>query len=421
MVFSMIFIIYLFHKNPHTGFSDSLTLINEISEGFNPNTNATNHFLYINFLVLTYQLLSFAEPVTLMTWFSVICSLVSLYIFYRILVLLEFSTIVSLAATTVLAFSFTFWRISEIIEVYAFNNLFFLVFLFLAIKDQKTNSFRYFPIACSVLGLGLLVHIQNILLLPFAALYFIKTFRVKRWRSIYGTLFLLLFASPLFTMPVLYHANSLESVIFGTHYKNEVINFSFSTLQTGALLSTGYLVYNFSIFLLPVVHGFSKCYRLNRELFISLLWILFPFGGFAFRYMVGDNHVFFLPVYLTLGIFFAYGLYHWLEKYRLKKLRLYLPIFPIVWSLTFYTACTWGLYQVPQLQRFNRNTSWKGGLEYYFFPGMRNAKDPLSIAKRWYENDHMDSLDQTDWWNYEKALKYLEKQKKLRKNNHYDK
>lgn len=402
--------VYLVFRSPFVGFNDGLSFLLEAETGFSTDTNATNHFLYINIQHILVSVFSFLSPVVVMTVFSIMCSLGSLIRVYQIGKLFVGPIPVLPIPPMVLALSFTFWQQTEIIEVYAFNNFLFLTTIHLAFKDLVKRSSQYALPVSLLMGLLILTHIQHILFLPFFIYYLIRCQKVDPVKPLLGFGIFAGLSSILFILPLATQNHSLSAVFFDSKFQDEVLGFDFGQLMEGAGKAMLFLMYNFHIFLVFVIHGWYKLYKDRREFFWQHLLILIPYLGFAVKYSVADNHVFFLVPYLILIPPMTMSLMS--LAFKLMPYMSWMVPMMMMMSPMMYMGATMMGKDHPRLATYQTEKAYKGGVKHLLWPGKRSAKDPLALAKEIYEQDP--STDPaTIEWNYETAIKYLKFKGKL--------
>lgn len=99
-------------------------------------TNATNHFLYSNPLAIILPWLPGPLPEQLLI-VNIVFSLLSLWQFYKLAFLLSNSERAALMAMLLQALAFTWWRQTEIVEVYTSGTFLLLCTLNPLIYDLK--------------------------------------------------------------------------------------------------------------------------------------------------------------------------------------------------------------------------------------------------------------------------------------------
>ena len=404
-ILGVIAAVYVWHQSPYASFHDSLGFLYEAMHGFRLTTNATNHFLYINFQHVLLTLFSFADPVRVMTGVSFVSSLIALYILYRLCLQVTQHPFAAVAVLPVLAFSYTWWRQSEIIEVYTFHAIILLFYMLLGMKDVLKGKSEHWVWISLLIGLGCLTHIQHVLSGPFF-LYYLLTGTLS-WKqrglavAIAGGIFSLLLIPPL-----LLDAHPVISIFFESQFRDNVTGFDLYDLFKGTIKSLGFLAYNFHIFLLPMVIGAVQLWKHQRTAFWFLASFILPYYGFGMKYNVNDAYVFFLSSYLPLSVCIAVGIDHLIQK---KKALLYLALpFVLLASPMLYSGVLWTTQQLPTAKIMEQKKEYKGGMKHLFWPGKRYANDPLEMAR---------SLDPADTntveWNLVMALKVLEEMDKV--------
>ncbi|MEY3444194.1 MAG: hypothetical protein RLZZ519_2475 [Bacteroidota bacterium] len=407
LVFAGFAVIYLLNRSPFVGFNDGLTFLDSAANGFDFATNATSHFLYNNLQHVLLKVFFFLPHVWVLTLFSIVCALGTLYFVYRMGRLLVPSPGLALLPVVVLGISFTFWQQSEIIEVYAFNNLLFSGFAFTALKDILFNQRRNYLLLSVLLGLGLLTHIQHILSIPFFLAYLWWRNDLRIAQKILGMLPWMALMSILFILPALTHQHSLRAVFFESKFQDELLGVDFLVMINGLVLGTAMLVYNFQLLLVPIGLGWWQLWKSNRRLMIWLLVLALPYLAFAVKYSVNDNHVFYLCFYIVLVlplVFFA------ANQANLRP-RLLDWLFPIALFLPVaaYAMATMVAPNVGAIARYNTQKAFKGGVVHMLWPGKAWAKDPLEIAWREAHLCQHDPDNRIDEWNFEAAVRYLKR------------
>lgn len=111
--------------------------------------------------------ISFGQtPAFLVGLISVFSSTFGVLIFYLIVHKLTKNFVVSIVSTSILAFSFLFWFYTEIAEVFALNNFFAILLIYLAILLRKRKDLRILLLFFLVLGISLTNHHTIIFIFP---------------------------------------------------------------------------------------------------------------------------------------------------------------------------------------------------------------------------------------------------------------
>lgn len=134
---------------------------------------------YPLFTLLGYLLtrISFGQtPAFLVGLISVFSSTLGLLIFYFTVHKLTKNIIVSLISVSILAFSFLFWFYTEIAEVFALNNFFAILLIFLALSFRKRKDLKTLLVFSFVIGLSLTNHHTIILIFPSLMLIIFSSF-----------------------------------------------------------------------------------------------------------------------------------------------------------------------------------------------------------------------------------------------------
>ena len=399
----IICVFYALNRARFPGFGDSLGFLLFGVKGFDFATNATSHFLYANFNHIAISLFSFINPVTVLTWVSILFSLGCAFILYKGAFLITKNPFISGIVTFLMAFSFTWWRQSIMIEVYAFYCFWVLISLYFMLSDLFQQEDNHVIKVGISLGLGILTHIQAILFLPVFGLYLWQVKKNKKKSIFFSIGGFLLAISPLFLLPIWLKTHSISSVFFDNQYQDAVLSFHFPDLIKGGIRSIGYLFYNFHLFAFFIFHGIWISWKKYQNLFWFGFITIAPIWGFAMRYNVSDNYVFFIIPYFILCISGGISLEEWRKKISDKALKWVLASSMIISPIFYVTA--WQIAeQIPAMQNWAESKEYKGGLEYYLWPGLSNAKDPLEIAEKIYREEIPPI---PDFERYPVAIEYL--------------
>lgn len=404
VVFGGFSLLYLLQRSPYVGFNDGLSFLYAASKGFDLDTNATSHFLYNNLQHVLVWALPFLPDVLVLTLFSVACALGTLGMVYRLGRLLAPSQGAALLPVVALGVSFTFWQQSEVIEVYAFNNLVFTAFLYCAVRDLRAHSRSNYLATSLFLGLGLITHIQHILSLPFFLAYLWGRNDLRWTQRCWGMLPWMSMMSILFFLPAYTGAHAWTAVFFESKFQDALMGVDARSLATGVLMGVGMLLYNFQLALVPMAAGWRHLWRTDRNLVWWMVALGLPYLAFATKYSVRDNHVFYLVVYLLLALPLVHGTGN--EAERRKRIRWMLPA-GFVLPILVYALATLLAPMLPPLQRYDMEKAYKGGVTHLLWPGKAWARDPLEIARRRAQRCEGRPGDKTEEWNYATAVQYL--------------
>jgi hypothetical protein len=258
-----------------------------------------------------------------------------------------------------------------------------------------------------LLGLGLLTHIQHILSLPFFCFHLFWKNELPLPKKIAGLAIILVLASPLFILPLVLGTHSLSAVFIENKFRGDLFGMDFKAIFKGIGMGLGMLLYNF-LFALPFfLKGWGRLWKAEKSKVWVLLLVLLPYFGFAFKYSVNDNHVFFLAGYFVLLLPLSLGL----AGMRLPKLAL--ASMAVLLPVIMYASATFLATRVPKLKEYDEAKAYKGGVMHLFWPGKAWAKDPLALAMDLYERQDSASIALKQEWNYPAAEEYLHLQGKL--------
>lgn len=403
-VFLIIATVYLLTRNPYVDFGDSIGFLYHASKDFDLATNATSHFLYNNFNHVLVILTPFLNPVLTLSMVPVIFSLLTLERLHRIARILTEDHPSSILAVLIMAFGFTWWRQTVIIEVYSFYLFLISQAVLCATRDISEGGNSRILQTALWLGLATLTHIQTLLMGPFFLYYAYVAAQGEFLPVVKGLGLWGLISSLLVVLPLFHHLHPVSAVFFDNHFQQEVLSVAWPSLIKGTLRSIGYWLYNFHVFGLLMVHGLWLGWKYHRKLTILYLLGGIPVWLFAMRYDVTDNYVFFLTPYLFMTALSSLSIRFWWGKIHLKWLKpatlvLFVSLSPAVYFFVWKTA-----EKVPSMQALGESKAYKGGLAYYLWPGRSGSPDPLTLAREIY---HQERLPIEEFDRYPVAIEYL--------------
>lgn len=392
-------LLYALTRSPHPGWGDGMGFLLAASRGFDLNTNATSHFLYNNLNHLALLLFPTGNQVAVLVWLNIAYALGALWQTYHLALLVSRHAFAAALMTLALAAGYTFWRQAVGIEVYACYLLMVSALLRYAVADLVRVSGggkAQLPLLLSLLwGLAVLVHIQAVLLLPALAVWawYVRpnTGQMLMALAIAGGLF-----SVLFLLPLLLHTHDLASVFAEKQFRQHLSGLDIALLFKGLVLSGAFLLYQYHVWLWPVLRGGNALWQTARPVAVFLAAVLVPFWGFASRYGVTDAYVFFLVPYLALVPVGAVGLAALLSPapIALGCRHVGSPALSAqghkwIAALALVPLLAWGGYRLAaeattasgKAADFQAQKTYKGGLAYYLYPGMEAVPDPLPLIR----------------------------------------
>lgn len=412
-VFTFIITLYFFNKSSAISFGDFLGFYSTSELGFELSTNPMSHFLYINSLRLFSLALFWNSHLENCIFFSIIFSVLTLFLLFFTIIQLTRSVNAALFSVLIFGTSFTFWRQTEIIEVYTFFAFFTQCLLFLVLDNRNFNKNK-FIFTWLLWSISLLVHIKAILFLPMLVLY---TYHQKEILNLKNLIIIFSIVFSFFMFLILVHVYIDKGPITGIFYGNTQFLKKATTIDLFIYFkafckSLGYLLYNFHIFLLPILLGIIYVYKTNIRFFLILLSIILPVYGFSMVYDVPDNYVFFIPSYQCLVIFAGIYISTFENKITIQRLYFYLFL-TILLSPTIYFITKKVSYEIPFLNEINYKKKYKGGLNYLLWPGMKNNNDLLKLSTEIYLTGIKPIGFEEFEWNYNQAIEYLKSKKEI--------
>lgn len=371
IILFLFLIIYIGSVGSDPILGDSLVFTVIASQGFDLETNATNHFLYINLLALSHKILPFVNPHYLFVSISIFCSIVTLYFLRRLLILFAVKENILNFLVIIFGFSFTFWRVSVITEVYSFYMMFSTLFLykvFSYVKNKKSMDFYYSAI---LFGVMFLIHIQTILLLPFYFYFLYDNFRNQKTNITIGLLLPALIFSFL-VIPVIQGKYNFMAIFTDNKWETGFFEFEIKTFIKALARNLAFLIYNLIFLLFFIFKGFK-----NVGYKKYILFALLPYFYFVLKHDVSDSYVFHLIPYVFLLIIIGKGL----GELQFAKNNILVLILPICYFFSFKTIEHTRLGKI-----INEEKRFKGGVRYIFFPPL-NGNPKIEKFIEVYDNN----------------------------------
>ncbi len=382
-------------KDPILG--DGLVFTVQACNGYDFATNATNHFLYSNFLAVIHKIIPFINPHYLFVFSSILFSIGTLIVIKKVQLLFDVSDKISNAMILLFGISFTYWRISIITEVYAFYMFFVALFLYNSFKYLKKNKIKYFIKLSILLGVLFLIHIQSILFLPFYFLLVFENYKSNSRQILYGIILFVLVASILL-IPVFLGKHNFLAIFTDNAYQDSFFNFNPLVLVKSLARNLGFLLYNFLFFLYFIFFGYKKIKYKKYVLFIFI-----PFLVFILKHNVSDSYVFHLVPYIFLLIAIGIGIESKLPNFN-TAIILLIPLFYFIsYKLINKTAIG---------EKMNTEIGFKGGVRYFFYPPINGNPGIESFVKA-YQQKKLKEIETFDY-QYKYALEWIKIKKKFK-------
>jgi len=368
----LIGILYFFSISKDPMLGDSLVFNLQMSEGFIFSSNATNHILYTNFLVLLHKMMPFIHIHLLSVGVSILSGILCLFFLQKLLKVFDISDKSILMCILILGLSFTFWRVSVITEVYTFYILFVILFLLNLFKFLKSQKVKYFYYLSVFLGILFLIHIQTILFGPLYIYLIIKNYKILKQHIIYGG-FITFSLTFILIIPVLMGKHGFTNIFTMEIDKGSIFQTSLPIVLKSFIRNSGFFIYNFLFFSIFIFFGLKNKTYLNY-----ILIGIAPFLLFCLKHDVSDSYVFHLIPYVFLIILIGRGLDYF------PKIYFALPILlPIFYFISFKIV-----EQTPVGENFEKEKGFKGGTRYMLFP-MLNGNPDLDYFLKQYEKDSL--------------------------------
>lgn len=385
-------VIYALGMHPDATWGDGIGYALAVQKGYDLATNANSHFLYLVSARALLDLLPGADALDVLRGVSWLSSLFCLWLVYLSgkLLLNHRSGILSM---TILAACFSFWRHACIIEVYTFALCFWGAWWYGLLLFLHNRSASALWIMALSFSLGLLAHIQLVLLLP-AWGFFIARYRLPSIKPFFS---ILLPLAVFYVSVVLLKTNSWSS-IFTDQIGEQLFVIDWKKIALGPFFTLGMLLVLFPALMLYVVAYLflpkKPYYTLYASVLIFAALVVLPVLGFASLYPEPGIHVFYLPALLVLATLAGCLLS---QRFSFVFVSVY-PVVQVLFAFLF-TILYAGLFKTDAFLQ------WKGGPGYLFLPWARgNATSVLDVARK-YE---LSQLPEPLHWNVGQAKEWIE-------------
>ncbi|MDI6735088.1 MAG: DUF2723 domain-containing protein [bacterium] len=360
-IFFFIFGIYLHTLSPAVGLDDSgeLTCCAYLLS----IAHAPGYPLYL-LLGKIFTFLPFGEVAYRLNLASAVFGALSCTLVFSIVFFITQQRFSALISSFCLAFSQTFWTLSNKAEVYTLNTAFvsLLIFIFL-IWRQSRNTYLPF-LFFFIYGLSLGNHLTIVLFLPVFLYFFIKEavslLQIAKFipcfligLSIYIYLPLRSFQDiTLVNWSKITTLNHFSHYVTGSHFKNLLFDSSFFEVikhlgNYFLLLITQFPVFAFGIGIIGIIKSFG-IYR-DFSLLLTLMWGALVI--FCINYNIPDIWSLYLPTYLFFALFVGLGVSFLIKIFynKIMVIIIFLSLF-----LSYQLTYSWFGYN------FNKSK--------YFFP-----------------------------------------------------
>jgi hypothetical protein len=245
-------------------------------------------------------------------------------------------SLISFAIALMYAFAGTVWSQALSIEVYSLQALLINLILFTFLKAITKNDSKYFMISAFLLGLSFSNHMTTLLVLPaIFFMYFKKPgekfdFSRERWKILL-MLFIPFIIGLSFYIYMPLRAASLPEFNWGgvsRSWSKFYYHVSARQYQVWMFSNWDFVQKNFMIFLkeLPYQLGFVgiitffigiyTTYRLSRELFWFLIFLIIFNLVYTLNYSIHDIDTYFLSAFISFILVSGIGLLAIAKKYR---------------------------------------------------------------------------------------------------------
>lgn len=260
-------------------------------------------------------------------------SILTLLILFDLLFYLSRKLMPSFMAVMILAFIYPFWLYAQVVEVFALNNLFIVILLWLVFHFHKQGKRKYLYIASLVLGLAFSHHHTIVFLLPAVIFLVSRQRKTISKRAMLTCLPLFFFGlSPYLYILIAAHFSPAINWLGRVTFSNFLILFfrvGYGTFMAGRFIAhepalrllevwstLDFIVKDFRILgIILACFGFFHLFVREKLIFktltlgfLSYLFFIF-YASFPLigNFMVGTFERFILPLYIFIAIFIAFG------------------------------------------------------------------------------------------------------------------
>ena len=362
VLFLGFYLIYFFGSFSRIPFGDCIGFVADTEKGdFVMSTSTYAHFLFTNTLIVLKKIFSFVESSEIGRFLVITSSCVSLVLLYKTVLTLTRDYFSSFFSAVIFGLSFTFWRNSEIIEIYTFNLVWIALFLLFSVKFLLTQKGTPLLLASLFLGISLFSHIQNILMVP--ALLLLLIWGRDQRTSLSSLLIFAFSVLALISVPLL-----KGEPVAGVFSTGTVLDtFQYAAVIKSFAGAVGYIFYNFWYFVLFSVLGLIHMYKNHYRIFLFFISAAVPVFLFSVIFSVSDNYVFFLPFNFILAILCGVGICRMKERKAVRIIAFSSLLVPAFYWISLQAVST-----TAKGKSFGESKAYKGGLPYYMLPWMKN-------------------------------------------------
>ncbi|MBI2442877.1 MAG: DUF2723 domain-containing protein, partial [Candidatus Levybacteria bacterium] len=264
---------------------------------------------------------------------SLISAIIALFFFYKLLLRLGISKLLSMITLSILAFTYAFWLYAEVVEVFSLYYLFFILLFYLGFSFYQTKQDKYLYLLSFFIGLSL-SHQQAILIL-FPALFLMVFFANKKVLINPGIIlkcigFVVIGLLPYFYLPISYMLNppitwltELTPSALIQHVLR--LNYGWVTSATTPLSERVFAVityFTYWLFHLPLILiltsliGAAALFVKKRKLFVLIslaffisgpLFVFYAATSAARAFTFGVLERFYVSSYIMFLLFFPFG------------------------------------------------------------------------------------------------------------------
>lgn len=230
----------------------------------------------------------------------------------------------------------TFWSMAVVTEVYTLNALLILVPLVALLMWRETRRDRYLLLAAFLAGFALTNHLTSGLIVPAGLLFVALVNRRKLWEwrlILKGVGLFLLGLVPYVYLPIRASASlpmkendptslgRFYELVSGTQLTNTYFGLNLGALPGRLLFYGSNLAANFGPLLVIAAVGAVVAWRKDRPVAALTGALYLGWLAHALGYDIFDVHLYFIPTYLMVGLWTAFGADFLLRKLESHSFR----------------------------------------------------------------------------------------------------
>ena len=358
---------------------------------------AWDHPLYIVIGYTLTRALPGVSALWLVNLMSVTFGAGAVVLLFRLLIEGTGSLWASAGAALMLAVSHTFWWHSSTPEVYTLFAFLLLLTLYLYIRFERDDDFRFLVASAFMLGLSAANHIMSFLALPALVLYwwldrdrkFLHKMNLQRVLILGASFFsgVLLLLVQAIRMLRIFPLSEIMGPVVGSVFINQLLSTTVLDVLVSFLTYFGFTLLQFGpVGFILGIYGLMFAHKNYSQLWRKTIALYLVFAVFGVLYRVSDQFAFFLTAHIFFAIAIGLGTAQLMTVWAEAKQQWVsiAVIASIVIMPVFYRAIPGiaanlniddATIGVPQI-----GTGLRNGLAYYLDPYKRGDHNPYNFG-----------------------------------------